>query len=168
MIFRMKWVSVLIFISFCLSAKADANSGGEIGNGRFVRYNNAVSEFSTFYPKVWNRFEMGSAVNFVENGLPVAEASAVNISLQKLPEIKTLIDLERYLKRVQPLVVWKTIKLDGNPGFEASTGSSQGMIYLLRSSEGSILSIRHQKNKGKQAQEDVKMIIESIALQSDD
>ena len=143
---RSKWNSLtrlLVPTSALVAALGIAGTaypGTELGNPRFVEYENNLHGISFAYPEEWNVIDLGSAVNVVgaprvasgsrspANGeSPVDSAhgegfgslESVEMSFETGFMFQTPIAFERHVRKLHPTTRWKSSSFLGRDAFEA-------------------------------------------------
>ncbi|MBI4042356.1 MAG: hypothetical protein HY391_02660 [Deltaproteobacteria bacterium] len=140
-----------------------ASSGGEQGNGKYAKYVNRLANFETYYPASWDYFDLESTVSFVEGGVDLSEASIVSITLDQIPNLVTVEELEHYLAVQHPDQEWEKTSLGEKPAYQ-NLDRSKGIIYVLKG-EGILLTIQYRIRENAKAKEEVTTIVESLKME---
>ena len=156
----MKLTLLLIMSGIAVANMAFAAIGGEIGNGRYIRYENKIANFEIFYPIEWNKFELDQNVSFIESKAKPEDRSRVSIAVESLPNVDTLGALLKTLQIMRPFTRWHETEIGGLRGYQGFDDDGE-VAYLVRKPGEAI--VLHQRARATQsAQEDVKTILESL------
>ncbi len=132
--------------------------GTELGNARFVEYENTLHGFSIAYPEEWNVIDLGNAVNVVgssqfsafERSEEAKEAkgpqlvastdesfgnmASVEISFDLSRSFQTPIAFERHVRKMYPRLNWKSAAFRGRSSFEAMHKNRHVLVIMKDSS----------------------------------
>jgi hypothetical protein len=126
---------------------APAYPGTELGNARFVDYENSLHGFTIVYPEEWNVIDLGDAVNVVGNpeaprpsaepnskptstgalertgaGEAFADIESIEISFDVSRTFLTPIAFERHVRSLKPGGAWRATQFRGRAAFEILDG----------------------------------------------
>ena len=132
----------------CSAIAAPAYPGTELGNARFVDYENSLHGFTISYPEEWNVIDLGDAVNVVGNpvaplpssksareifdvGEAFAGIESIEISFDVSQTFLTPIAFERHVRRLQPGQSWRSVKFRGRTALETRQGTRR-LTYVMK------------------------------------
>lgn len=153
---------ILMSSFFAVFAAAEIHwpvSGGIIGNGRPIDYQNPLLRFSVNYPEGWNRFSFGNVVTFSTPD-DIAKKSVVRFSLENF-RCADIDELVLRLRAKQSEFAWRLVQIDEHLGVLNSSAGG-GRAYFLYDN-GAVISIHYQVGD-EHAEKEVKLILASVKL----
>ena len=132
--------------------------GTELGNARFVEYENTLHGFSIAYPEEWNVIDLGNAVNVVGSSQFTAferreeareargpqsvastdeafgDMASVEISFDLSRSFQTPVAFERHVRKMYPRLHWKPAAFRGRSSFKALYRNRHVLVIMKDSS----------------------------------
>ena len=167
-IFRKSIASLLCAVAgmFVFAPQKGFPDGGEIGNGRFMKYTNILHGFILEHPSEWNIIELGNAVSVVEDPSEMSSqenAGSIALSFEESKKPLDKFSFERAVKKAHPSMNWERVSFDGRVAFRSQTANR--MYFKILKDQATLVHLDYPVDARGEAEVLVERCLNSLHFQ---